>query len=124
MWRTGFQAMRLGVVVFLMPFMILLNPVLILMGSPAEIILAFGTCVVAAYFLAAGIEGYMLAEASWWQRLLFTAGGIALFIPGWQSDLVGLPLVLVATLGQIVVRRRDHRREVLVVLQNGKKESV
>jgi TRAP transporter 4TM/12TM fusion protein len=115
MWRTAFQSMRLGIIIFLLPFMILFYPVLILEGPPGEIIVAFLTMVTAAYFLAAGIEGYLWREASWWQRLLFAAGAICLFIPGWVTDLGGLSLILIPTITQFITRGRTRQREVVGV---------
>ena len=80
--------------------MLIFNPVLIMEGSPSQILLAFVTCVGAAYFLAAGLVGYFLNKASWWQRVLFITGGVALLVPAWQMDLVGIPLVLIPALVQ------------------------
>lgn len=100
MWETGFKAMKLAVVVFLTPFMLIFNPVLILIGPPGKIVLSFVTCIAAAYFLAAGIVGYLRRAATWWQRVLFVAGGVALLVPEWQLDLVGLLLVLIPTISQ------------------------
>lgn len=112
-WRTGFQAMKLAIVVFLVPFMLILNPVLILDGPPREIILAFITCIAAAYFLASGIVGYFIRELTWWQRLFFIIGGVALFVPGWQTDVVGLPIVLIAAFIHYVRWRRAKLSSVL-----------
>ena len=89
--------------------MILLNPVLIMEGSPVEIVVGFVSSIAAAYFLAAGLQGYLLRAASWWQRLFLIAGGLVLLIPGWGTDLVGLALVLIPTLAQFVISRRSRR---------------
>jgi TRAP-type uncharacterized transport system fused permease subunit len=107
MWETGFRAMKLAIVVFLVPFMLIFNPVLIMQGSPSQILLAFVTCVGAAYFLAAGLVGYFLTKASWWHRVLFIAGGVALLVPSWKVDLIGLPLVLIPAFFQFSENRKN-----------------
>ncbi len=94
MWRTAFQAMKLGIVAFIMPFLLVFDPVFVLIGSPVSIAVAMVAAIIGALFLAAGIEGYLLAEASWWQRLLFVIGGLGLFIPGAGTDLIGLVLII------------------------------
>lgn len=105
-FRIGFQAMRLGIVCYLVPLVIVFNPVLMLLGSPGEIALASITAATGVYFLAAGIEGYLLRPASWWERILFLAGGVLMFIPGLSTDVPGLLLLVVGTGWQWLSRRR------------------
>jgi TRAP transporter 4TM/12TM fusion protein len=113
MWRTGFQAMKLGILAFITPFLLLFDPAFILLGSALHITISMIVAIVGIYFLAAGIEGYLFREASWWQRLLFIAGGIALFIPGWKTDLMGILLVAIPVWVQFVMWRRARRLAVL-----------
>jgi TRAP-type uncharacterized transport system fused permease subunit len=101
--------MKLGIVVFLVPFMLISNPVLILQGPPGEIALAAATSIVGVYFLAAGVAGYFLRKAIWWQRLLFIAGGVTLFMHGWKTDILGLTLLLIPTFAQFASWRRTKR---------------
>lgn len=109
MWRTAFQAMKLGIVTFLVPFLILLDPAFILMGSPVHIVVAMVTAIVGALFLAAGIEGYLLAKANWWQRIFLVVGGLGLFIPGTTIHIVALVL-LVPLLAQVKTWRATKLR--------------
>ncbi|MFC1893777.1 TRAP transporter permease [Chloroflexota bacterium] len=81
MMRTGFQAMRLGIVAFIVPFAFVYSNGLLLQGSPSEIILAIVMAVMAVTSLGLGLEGYLTRRLRWLQRLLFVAGGFALFFP-------------------------------------------
>ena len=109
MWSTGFQSMKLGIIAFIVPFMILANPALMMRGTVGEIALAFVSSILGAYFWAGGVEGYLIRKASGWQRLFFIAGATCLFIPGWKTDTVGLLLVVVPALTQFMAWRRASR---------------
>ncbi len=100
MWRTAFQAMKLGIVCYLIPFVLIFKPALLLIGSPVNIVIAIITSILGAFFLAIGVEGYFLTDCKWWQRVLFLAAGISLFIPGWQTDVVGIGIVILLLLYQ------------------------
>ncbi len=89
-FRIGFQAMRLGIVTFLIPFVIIYNPALILIGEPGEIVLAALTAIIGIIGLSVGIEGYLFSGTNWVQRVLFIIGGLAMFIPGLVTDIIGL----------------------------------
>lgn len=105
-FAIGFQAMRLGVVCFLVPFVVVFNPALILIGSTGEILLAAVTAIVGIAGLSAGIEGYLFVRASWMQRLLFVTGGVGMFVPGVASDVAGVMLLAIATAWQAYDARR------------------
>tara|TARA_R110002049_G_scaffold27888_3_gene95573 strand:- start:12 stop:1934 length:1923 start_codon:yes stop_codon:yes gene_type:complete len=51
MWTTGFLGMRLGVVAYILPFVWVYNPALLMQGTTAEIMATLFNTVVAAYLL-------------------------------------------------------------------------
>lgn len=114
-WRTGFQAMRLGFVAFLIPFFILIDPALILTGSPGVIAMAVPTAIAGVLFLSAGIEGYLMTVATWWQRILFIFGGLGLFIPGMVTNLAGLAILVIPTISQIIAFKRAKTKKSQIV---------
>jgi len=86
---VGLQSVRLGAAMYFVPFFFVLNPALILRGSPWEILVVVGTAVVGIAFLAAALEGYVLgigtvarSAAGWAARLLLLAGGLVMAMPG------------------------------------------
>jgi TRAP-type uncharacterized transport system fused permease subunit len=99
-FRIGFQAMRLGIVCFLIPFVIVFAPALILIGTPGQIVLAAVTSILGIVGVSAGIEGYLFSMMNWMQRLWFLAGGLCMFIPGLMTDIVGIILLLGGSLWQ------------------------
>ncbi len=81
LWPTGLQAMRLGIVAYIVPFAFIYRPALLLHDSLIEIVIATVAAVIGVIALSAGVEGYMLKPTRWWERVLLAAAGIALFTP-------------------------------------------
>jgi TRAP transporter 4TM/12TM fusion protein len=57
--ETAFMAMRLGSIKFVLPFIIVLTPALIMRGEPLEIVMTISACTVGVVVLAAAFEGYL-----------------------------------------------------------------
>ena len=55
--------------------------------------------------IAAALEGYIVAHAPWWQRILLAAGGLCLIDPKLTTDLVGVAVIAVVIVLQIVLRK-------------------
>jgi TRAP transporter 4TM/12TM fusion protein len=96
--RTAVTAMRLGAPLFILPFMFVLNPALILQGEPQQIVVAVGTALVAIWMLSAGMEryAYFAGPTDRVGSLLMLAGGLTLIVPEGRSDLIGLGLLIAA----------------------------
>jgi TRAP transporter 4TM/12TM fusion protein len=76
--KTAWQSMRLGIVIYIIPFFFVYQPVLILQGgSVGRFLFYFLTCIVGIFFLSCGIEGYMQGVGILSRRVrtvLFIAG--------------------------------------------------
>jgi TRAP transporter 4TM/12TM fusion protein len=95
MMKTAWMACRLGLVVYILPYMFVYNNALLLKGDLSEIILSAITAFIGVYALACGIQGYMFRPAKIYERVLFFAAAIGLIKPGWISDLVGLGILAI-----------------------------
>ncbi len=93
--KTGLYAMRLGAILFVLPFLFVLNPSLILQGSAGQILMSALTAITAIWLLASAMEGYLyrLGMLTWAQRALAMTAGLLLIYPEGVSDLVGVALV-------------------------------
>jgi TRAP transporter 4TM/12TM fusion protein len=106
--RTGYAAMRLGVVAYIVPFLLVFAPALLLMGSAGEVLGVVSTAMVAAILLSVALVGYLFRELGLIRRVLFALAAIGLFIPaqgqifwvGLTSDIVGGLLALGLILGE------------------------
>jgi TRAP transporter 4TM/12TM fusion protein len=92
--RTAWTAMILASAGFLVPFMFVYGPALLLQGDPGEILLAVGTGVAGVTALAASTMGYLRGELVLWERGLLGVGSVALIFPGLGSDGFGLMALL------------------------------
>ncbi len=95
MMKTAWMACRLGLVVYILPYMFVYNNALLLKGDLSEIILSAITAFIGVYALACGIQGYMFRPAKIYERVLFFVAAIGLIKPGWISDLVGLGILAI-----------------------------
>ncbi len=89
-FRVGFIAMRLGIIVFLVPFIIIYDPALLLIGSVGNVVLAVLTALAGVFMLAVGIEGYLFGMVNWLQRILLMAAGLLMIVPGALTDAIGV----------------------------------
>ncbi len=94
--RTGLYAMRLGGILFLLPFLFVINPSLILQGEATKILTSAFTAITAIWLLSSAMEGYLyrIGNLSWGVRGLVLAAGGLLIYPEWVTDLVGFGLVI------------------------------
>ena len=58
--RAGWEAMRLGAIIYFIPFFFVLNPALLLQGNASEILQVLSTALIGVALLSAGLQGYLL----------------------------------------------------------------
>ena len=96
--KTGWIAMRFGWIAFVIPFLFIRSPSLLLEGSAISVMLALVTALAGVWLICAAIAGYAWRELSIATRVGFGIAGLLLFIPadalphGEWTDIVGLVL--------------------------------
>jgi TRAP-type uncharacterized transport system fused permease subunit len=93
LWATGWQAVRIAAATYIVPFMFVFEPSLMLIGDWFESLTSSASAVVGVMCLAAGLQGYLLREARWWERAVLVAAALLLIKPGYISDAIGLVLL-------------------------------
>ena len=93
--KTGVMAMRLGAILFLLPFLFVLNPTLILHGEPFDIAHDVTTAIIAVWLMASAFEGwlYWVGRIDWEVRAPLIVAAVVLLYPGTYSDLFGAIIV-------------------------------
>ncbi len=86
-FNTGFIAFRLALAAFLVPFVFVFNPGILLHGAPIRIIFDISTLVVAAFFLPALVEGYFFRPLNVKEKALCVLGIAFVVMPGYISGL-------------------------------------
>ncbi|MDM7946544.1 MAG: TRAP transporter fused permease subunit [Oceanibaculum nanhaiense] len=107
--KAGIAAMRLGSVIYFVPFFFVLNPALIGQGTTGEVLLVLATAFPGVWLIASATQGYLAffgkfadGWASLFNRVLLFVGGILLIFPGFeefhlsQIELTAIALALVA----------------------------
>jgi TRAP transporter 4TM/12TM fusion protein len=93
--KTGWLAGRLAIAGFIVPFMYVFEPALLLMGdSPVGMIMPLVTSFVGVVSLSAAIEGYFLCQIGPVLRLIFGIAAILLLIPEMYTDIAGIILAI------------------------------
>jgi TRAP-type uncharacterized transport system fused permease subunit len=96
--ETGWRAVRFGLCGFIVPFMFVYGPPLILIGSISEIIPAIITACIGTYFLAVSLMGYQFTNVPRALRIVYFVCALCMIMPGWVTDLLGLLGALVLSL--------------------------
>lgn len=122
--KTGWESMRVGSIIYFIPFFFVLNPALVLQGPLWESLLLTVSAGVGILFICGGLQGYQTfvgdlrraGSAEWPLRVLLALGGITLAAPGggimpfshWEMTGAGLGiLVPTALVAFLLVRRGD-----------------
>jgi TRAP transporter 4TM/12TM fusion protein len=103
--KTGVTAVKLAVAAFLIPFVFVLEPSLLLQGTVAELIPALLTLILGMMVIAAGLAGYLFGPANALERTLLLIGGVLMVYPLVVVSVVGIALAGAAVVMQLLRRR-------------------
>jgi TRAP-type uncharacterized transport system fused permease subunit len=114
--KTGYTAMRLAIVLYFVPWVFVYNPALILEGPITETIYLFALCMVGIFFVASGLEGYLLrvGRLEMWARPLFMIGGFMIAFPGWMTTIVGFVIAAVV-IAFILITRKPNKEKLIAI---------
>jgi len=89
--RVGFTAVRLGIAAFIVPFMFVYAPELVIQkGTAMQIFGAVISAGIGVIGLGAACARYLLKPLTWPETLILGMGALALIKPGLVTDIVGL----------------------------------
>jgi len=88
--QTSWESMRVGSIIYFIPFFFVLNPAFVLQGPFSETLILTVTAAVGIVFICGGIQGYQVGvgdlrgvrRLEWPLRTLFVIGGLVLAAPG------------------------------------------
>jgi TRAP transporter 4TM/12TM fusion protein len=93
LWTSGWEAMRVAAPSYLVPFMFVYEPSLLMVGDVTTIVTSTATAIVGVICCAAGLMGFLRRECTWWERALLLAAAALLIKPGYITDVIGLALL-------------------------------
>lgn len=110
--ETSWAAVKLGLTGYIIPFMFVFAPALLLIGDMATVSLAVVTATIGVVCLAGGLhQHFFLGPARWWERVLLIIAALVLIKPGVISDLAGLILIALTLASQRWLRARPLRSD-------------
>jgi TRAP transporter 4TM/12TM fusion protein len=105
---TGLKAMRLGSILFVLPFLFVMSPTLILKGPFLDIVHDVTTALIAVWLLSSALEGwlYKFGRLAWTRIPVFAAACFFIY-PEVLSDLTGIVVLgLIYAYGFLTRARR------------------
>ena len=113
--RTAFQAVKLGIVAYIVPFIFVYSPALLLQGSGGDIAIVVISALLGFIFLAIAIQGYLFSKMAFLSRITLIIGAFVLMIPtgavglaiaNWMSGAIGLGIVALVTFWEWTLREK------------------
>ena len=112
LWRAGWEAVRVAAPAYIVPFMFVYEPSLLMIGDWMTIATSILSAVLGVVCLAAGLMGHLRNPCRPWERVLLIVAALLLIKPGYVSDLVGL-----AVLGGLLLLNAARARSAARVAQ-------
>jgi len=110
--KTGWSAVAFSWPAYVVPFLFVLSPQLLMEGDPAMIVLASVTAVAGVWLVSIGGVGYFAGPLRWGYRALFAIAGIGVLLPAnafphaiW-TDVAGTIVAVAVIATRVGLRRR------------------
>lgn len=116
--RTAWEAMKFGWPAYVIPFLFVFSPTLLMIGDPGPVALAMVTAVAGVWLASIALVGFLYRPLPVVIRLLFAIGGLMLLVPASAfqgavyTDVVGAILGGVACIWEWRTGRQPGRRTV------------
>lgn len=106
--KTGINSAKLAIAAFIIPYMFVFNPALLMIDSSFfEIIWVTFTAIIGMVAIGAGIIGYWYRKCNLIERLIIVATGLLLIFPETITDIVGMALFAIMFAIQWKTGRKD-----------------
>ncbi len=107
--KTAITATKLAVGAFIVPYVFALNPALLFVDTTAsEVVLIIITSLIGMFAVSASLEGYLIGNMPWYQRIMSLSGGLLLIYPGIITDSLGILLVAIVVVLQVIAKKRSY----------------
>ena len=105
--KVGFQAWRLALAAFIVPFMFAYGPDLLMLNGFLASVWPFITALAGCFSLAVGLEGFMLHDAMIVERVLAIGAAFCLINTSIVTDIIGCALICVIVVIQLASRKKQ-----------------
>ncbi|KAB2335041.1 TRAP transporter permease [Bacillus mesophilum] len=109
--KTGVTASKLAIGAFIIPYMFVLSPELLMIDTTwYYLIWVVFTALAGMMAIGAGVIGYWIRKLNWMERILGIAGGLLLIYPEGISDIIGLGIFIVLIVLQLVFKKGNKTK--------------
>lgn len=108
-WESSIKAVKLGVTGFIIPFLFVYEPAILLQGEPHYVALVVAQAAFGVVILAAALHGYLLAPLKQWHKGVLLIATIGLIYPDWRASVPALAAVLLVILLQRMTAPASER---------------
>lgn len=116
-FKTGVEAFRLGIAAFIVPFMFIYSPQLLMEGGFVDISIAVVTASVGIYLLAAAAQGYFAGRpATIVSRLLLLVAAVCLIDATLKYDIIAAVIVAAVIAIQLIFVKKTEEEETKLAL--------
>jgi len=96
--KVGWTAFRYGLPTYILPFMFVYGPGLLMQGTVIEVVWTVIVSLFGVYVISAGLVGYLKTSIPVWMRLVLFAAGAMMIFEGLATDLIGVGLYIACLL--------------------------
>lgn len=91
--KTGINASKLAIAAFIIPYMFVLSPVILMVDATiGNVLLATVTAIIGMVALSSALIGYLVDNCRAYERIILIAGGLMMIKPGMLTDIAGFVL--------------------------------
>src|SRR5690625_4518583 len=106
--RTGVNASQLAIAAFIIPYMFVLEPALLMIDTNFfEIVLILATAITGMIAIGAGMIGYWYTKLNVISRIISLIAGLLLIYPGTYTDIVGVVIFVFMLVMQLISNKKN-----------------
>jgi len=106
--KTGFTGFAYALVSFLVPYVFVYDPSILLIGSTMQIVKGTAVLLVGTYLLASAMAGFLIIPLNRFERIILFIGAVFLIAPEVITDIIGICIGVVMF---IICWLRSKRRK-------------
>ncbi|MCR1897787.1 TRAP transporter permease [Irregularibacter muris] len=121
--KTGFQAVKLALAAFVVPYIFAYNPALLLIKKGTiiengviqyatflEILPVIFTAILGIICLASAVENYLITESKFYERIPMLGASLALLYPEMISDIIGIVVLAFVIISQTMRKKKLNKK--------------
>lgn len=105
--RVGWLAVKYGLVSFVLPYMFVYGPSLLMEGSALTILLTVVASVIGVFGISIGIVGHFKAAISVPERIILILAGFCMVLEGLLTDLIGFAGIVAIVAINLMRKRKE-----------------